>query len=83
MSNPPAFLQAPRCRARSKRTGKPCQSPAVTGWKVCRHHGAGGGAPKGERNGNYKTGFFTREAVAERRMLSALLRLSRETIAEM
>jgi hypothetical protein len=83
MSQPPAFLHAPRCRARSKRTGQPCQSPAVTGWKVCRHHGAGGGAPKGERNGNYKTGFFTREAVAERRMLSALLKLSRETIAEM
>jgi len=83
MSNPPAFLHAPRCRARSKRTGQPCQSPAVTGWKVCRHHGAGGGAPKGERNGNYKTGLYTREAVAERRMLSALLKLSRDTIAEM
>lgn len=83
MSQTPAFLNAPRCRARSKRTGKPCQSPAVTGCKVCRHHGAGGGAPKGERNGNYKTGLYTREAVAERRMLSALLRLSRETIAEM
>ena len=83
MSKPPAFLDAPRCRARSKRTGKPCQSPAVTGWKVCRHHGAGGGAPKGERNGNYKTGFYTREAAAERRMLSAFLRQSRNIIAEM
>ena len=83
MSKPPAYLHAPRCRARSKRTGKPCQAPAVTGWKVCRHHGAGGGAPKGERNGNYKTGLYTREAVAERRMLSALLKLSRDTIAEM
>ena len=83
MSNSPAFLHAPRCHARSKRTGKPCQSPAVTGWKVCRHHGAGGGAPKGERNGNYKTGHYTQEAVAERRMLAAFLKLSRDTIAEM
>lgn len=83
MSKPPAFLHSPRCHARSKRTGKPCQSPAVTGWKVCRHHGAGGGAPKGERNGNYKNGHYTREAVAERRMLSAFLKLSRQTIAEM
>ena len=41
------------------------------------------GAPKGERNGNYKNGLYTREAMAERRMLSALLKLSRETIAEM
>lgn len=83
MSNPPAFLKSPRCHARSKRTGKPCGAPAVTGWKVCRHHGAGGGAPKGERNGNYKNGHYTREAVAERRMMSAFLKLSRQTIAEM
>lgn len=83
MSNSPAFLKAPRCHARSKRTGKPCGAPAVTGWKVCRHHGAGGGAPKGERNGNYKNGHYTREAVAERRMMSAFLKLSRQTIAEM
>ena len=83
MSNSPAFLKSPRCHARSKRTGKPCGAPAVTGWKVCRHHGAGGGAPKGERNGNYKNGHYTREAVAERRMMSAFLKLSRQTIAEM
>ena len=81
MSKPPALLDAPRCHATSKRTGQPCQSPAVTGWRVCRHHGAGGGAPKGERNGNYKNGHYTREAVAERRMLSALLKLTRETIS--
>ena len=38
--------QASRCRARSKRSGKPCQSPAVRGCSVCQVHGAGGGAPK-------------------------------------
>ena len=80
MSNLSAFLKAPRCHARSKRTGKPCQSPAVTGWKVCRHHGAGGGAPCGARNGNYKTGHYTREAIALRRDISALLRQSRHLI---
>jgi hypothetical protein len=26
---------APRCKARSKRTGQPCRAPAVRGWKVC------------------------------------------------
>src|ERR1700687_3627595 len=35
--------QAKRCRATSKRTRRPCQSPAVRGWVVCRMHGAGGG----------------------------------------
>ncbi len=33
--------RAPRCTARSKRTGLPCRSPAVRGWRVCRMHGAG------------------------------------------
>ncbi len=37
--------QALRCRAKSKRTWKPCRSPAVRGHSVCRMHGAGGGAP--------------------------------------
>ena len=35
---------APRCRAESKRSGKPCRAPAVQGWKVCRMHGARGGS---------------------------------------
>src|SRR5829696_8666309 len=56
-----AMHQALRCKACSKRTGKPCRSPAVRGWAVCRMHGAGGGAPKGEANGNYKTGEHTAE----------------------
>jgi hypothetical protein len=34
--------QAPRCTARSKRTGLPCRAPAVRGHCVCRMHGAGG-----------------------------------------
>lgn len=82
MSNAPAFLDAPRCRARSKRTGQLCQAPAVIGWKVCRHHGAGGGAPTGERNGNFKTGNYTREAFALRKDIAALLRQSRDLIEE-
>lgn len=81
MSKPASLLHAPRCRARSKRTGKPCQSPAVTGWRVCRHHGAGGGAPKGERNGNYRHGLYTLEAVAERRRIAALLKMARALTA--
>ena len=30
-----------RCTAKSKRTGLPCKSNAVTGYKTCRMHGAG------------------------------------------
>ena len=36
--------------------------------------GKGSGAPPGERNGNYRHGLFTREAIAERRALRALIR---------
>src|SRR5215207_7935663 len=61
-----AMHRALRCKARSKRTGKPCQSPAVSGWAVCRMHGARGGAPKGKANGNYKTGEHTAELRSEK-----------------
>src|SRR5437763_4530560 len=67
------------CRARSKRSGKPYQAPAVRGWAVCRMHGAGGGAPKGNKNA-LKHGLYTAEAIAERRAIRALLRESGELL---
>ena len=42
-------------------------------------HGAGGGAPKGNRNA-LKHGNFTAEATALKRQISALARMARETI---
>ena len=67
--------QAPRCLART-RAGTPCQKAAATGKKRCRMHGGakGSGAPRGERNGSYRHGLFTREAIAERRALRALIK---------
>ena len=78
-----SFQKSPRCRATSKRTRKPCQAPAVTGWKVCRFHGAGGGAPKGKRNGNYRDGLLTTEAKASRMVVSLLLKQSRGTLGDL
>ncbi len=72
---------SPRCTATSKRTGTPCQAAAVTGWRVCRFHGAGGGGPKGERNGAYLHGGRTAEVVEVRREVAALSRLARQTMA--
>ena len=71
--------QAQRCAARSKRTGQPCRAPAVRGWRVCRMHGAGGGAPKGERNGRYRTGLFTAELIEARKQVRTLVKLDRES----
>lgn len=63
---------APRCAARSKRSGLPCRAPAVRGWTVCRMHGAGGGAPSGEANPNWKHGGRSQELEAIRRLSEAL-----------
>jgi hypothetical protein len=54
---------APRCTAKSKRTGRPCRAPAVRGWQVCRMHGARGGAPEGKSNGNYRYGARSKEII--------------------
>jgi hypothetical protein len=75
-----AFENAPRCTATSKRTKQRCRAPAVKGWTVCRNHGAGGGAPRGERNGMYRHGLYTKEAIAERRALAKMLRQCREEL---
>jgi hypothetical protein len=74
-NEPLPLRQVPRCGART-RSGKPCQSPVVSGKRRCRMHGGahGSGAPKGERNGSYRHGFYTAEAAAERRAVRALIR---------
>ena len=68
---------APRCGVKSKRTGLPCRSPAVRGYRVCRMHGARGGAPKGKKNGNFRHGGRTKEATSVRRYINELARLLR------
>ena len=77
------FQKSPRCGATSKRTGDRCKAPAVRGWTVCRFHGARGGGPRGERNGMYRHGLFTKEAMEERRLLRELLRKSQKTLASL
>ena len=61
-----------RCRARSKRTGKRCNHPAVTGFPVCRMHGANrknpGAARPGANKGNLsglKHGAYVRKLLTD------------------
>jgi glucans biosynthesis protein len=72
---PEQLRQAPRCGART-RSGRPCQSPAVAGWRRCRMHGGapGSGGPTGLRNGNYKRGLYSAEAIASRKWLRQQIR---------
>jgi uncharacterized protein YjcR len=67
------MLASPRCGAKS-RSGGACRSPAVHGKQRCRMHGGarGSGAPKANQNAR-KHGLFTRDAIAERRQIQALL----------
>src|SRR5262249_47242075 len=69
---------APRCGARSKRTGKPCQGAAMPNGR-CKLHGGkstGRRTPEGlerSRRANWKHGHFSREAKAERSRLRAAI----------
>src|SRR5262249_53774199 len=76
---PLSLQMAKRCGAKTRR-GTPCRSPAVRGRKRCRMHGGahGSGAPSGERNGNYRHGLYTAEAIAEQKAIRAWLRSIRK-----
>jgi hypothetical protein len=64
---------APRCGARN-RAGQPCQCPAISGRRRCRLHGGlSRGAPRGTRNGNFKHGEWTKEAIEHRDWLRSLV----------
>lgn len=71
------MLRSRRCGAKSRRSGKPCKAPAVSGKRRCRMHGGtpGSGAPHGNKNA-LKHGLYTREALAELRLVRELIRQS-------
>ena len=73
--HPRLLTNAPLCQARN-RAGKPCRCPAVKGKRVCRMHGgaSGSGAPKGERNGMWRHGSFSAEAIALRQAAHRIMR---------
>jgi hypothetical protein len=72
---------APRCSARSKRTGKPCRAAAMPNGR-CKVHGGkstGPRTPEGlerSKRARWKHGYYSREARAERsRVRAAMLAL--------
>jgi len=78
-----AAWEAPRCHATSKRTGQSCKAPAVRGWKVCRFHGARGGAPTGKANGRYRHGYWQQTAIRERKELLELIAASKQMLEKL
>jgi hypothetical protein len=66
---------AARCRAMT-RAGTPCQRPALRGRKRCRLHGGlSPGAPRGFKNGNFRNGSWTADAIEERKWLRSPVQL--------
>jgi hypothetical protein len=67
--------RAPRCGAQT-RLGTACLRPAIRGRKRCRLHGGlSPGAPRGTKNGNFRNGSWTVDAIEERRWLRSLVQL--------
>lgn len=81
--NTAPMLASPRCGAKT-RSGSACRSPAVHGKQRCRMHGGapGSGAPKANQNAR-KHGLFTRDAIAERRRIRAVLGEARKLLEGM
>ena len=53
----------------------------MRGYSVCRMHGAGGGAPRGNQNA-LKHGVFAAETVALMKEVDSLASIARETLAK-
>lgn len=70
---PKLLLDVPLCQARTRR-GTLCRCPALRGKARCRYHGGRSVGLSGERNGNWKHGNDTQEAVALRRAAGRLLK---------
>jgi hypothetical protein len=67
--NPPGRLaDAPRCGAKSRRTGLPCRAPACRGKRRCRMHGGKSTGPKTaaglerSKRARWKHGSYSAEA---------------------
>lgn len=75
----PPHEKIPRCGAKT-RPGHPCGHYAMTNGR-CRYHG---GKSTGARNPHrpLKHGFYTKEAIQQRREANELLKLARETLNE-
>jgi hypothetical protein len=72
---------APRCGARTKRSGKPCQSPAMPNGRCRMHGGLSPGAPKGNQNA-FKHGRYSARFIAAKRQTRILLKEMQRTLQE-
>lgn len=79
MRRPLSMHLSARCGAKTRR-GTPCGAGAMVNGRCRMHGGASPGAPRGARNGNYKHGLYTMEAMERRRAISDHLKASRQLL---
>jgi len=72
---------APRCGAKTRR-GTVCQGPAMPNGRCKTHGGRSPGAPRGQGNVNWSSGFYSQEEQADRRRLRELIRQMRAATDE-
>lgn len=75
-----AMHSSPRCGARTRR-GTACLAPAMVNGRCRMHGGSATGAPKGDRNGRYKSGLFSQVRIEESQRLKKLLKRMKELAA--
>jgi uncharacterized protein YjcR len=71
-----AYLSSPRCGAKT-RSGNSCKAPAMANGRCRMHGGKSTGAPKGNKNA-FKHGFYTKDAIANRKYVRWLINRSKE-----
>ncbi len=79
-NTPGDFTKAPRCGAKT-RQGNPCEAPAMKNGRCRMHGGKSLGGPVGNQYA-VTHGLRTKKAIAERKMISRLLRESKKMIKE-
>lgn len=86
--NPPGDLsKVPTCGAKAKSTQNPCKAPAMANGRCQMHGGKSTGprTPEGlahSKQANWKTGYYSAEARAERQQFAQLLADSRSTLRQ-
>jgi len=74
-------MQSRRCGARN-RSGKPCRNWAMPNGRCRMHGGKSTGPPLGSQNA-LKHGYYTQNAIAERRANRRLIRLMEKTLGNL
>lgn len=83
----PAFLYSPRCGARRKYDGQPCQCPAMPNGR-CRLHGGkstGPRTPDGREKSakaNFKHGRYTKENLVQKKEIQAILKNYKDLLVQ-